>query len=249
MTQPRPLLFAPILLLAACGNGESVEGQPIAPAARAAGVPQAVGARSYDLTGFTVIESSGPDRVVVRVGPGFSVRAEGPAATLDALVIGLEDGALTIARRRGDTGRSKPATIFVTLPALTAASLRGSGGVAIDRLAGGDPVLTVAGSGDLSVGQVEAGTLTLNLGGSGRMRVGGTADRLTVASAGSGDVDARGLVAAEGTVTVQGSGDVAATVNGPATVSLVGSGDVTLGEGARCTTSVVGSGQVRCGGR
>ena len=244
-----PLVLA--LLLAGCNSGEVAEGRSVPPVTAQSGATaeQPASARTYALTGFDEIASAGPDRVVVRVGPAFAVRAEGPADVLDSLAIALDGRALTITREREFDGPTKAATIFVTLPTLTSASLRGSGEVTIDRMAGNDLAATVAGSGDLSIGRAEAGVLTLNLGGSGAMRVAGTAGRLEITSAGSGDVEAPQLVAAEATVRVQGSGGVTATVNGPADVSVVGSGDVTLGGGAQCRTTVAGSGDVRCGVR
>ncbi len=246
-----PLTLLPLtLLLAACGDGEAVEGRPATPVTPQpeATAARPAGARTYDLAGFTAVESSGPDRVEVRVGPAFSVRAEGPADVLDSLVVARSGPALTIARQREFDGPIRPATVFVTLPTLTAAALRGSGAIAVDRIAGRAFTGTLAGSGDLSLGRAEVGVLTLNVGGSGHLRLAGATQRLEVTTAGSGDVNASGLVAAEASVTVQGSGDVAATVNGPAEVSVIGSGDVDLGEGARCRTAVAGSGQVRCGG-
>ena len=244
-----PLLL--VLALAGCNSGEKVQGEAVTPMiARPNAVSAGVaGARSYPLTGFDEIRSAGPDRVVVRVGPAFSVRAEGPEQVLDSLALAVDGTVLTIEREREFAGPTRAATVFVTLPALAAASVRGSGAIAVDRMAGNDLAATVAGSGDLTVDRVEAGVLTLNLGGSGAMRVAGTAGRLKLSAAGSGDVEAQGLVAAEASVTVQGSGDVTATVNGPAEVSVVGSGDVTLGGGAKCRTTVAGSGHVSCGGQ
>lgn len=237
------------LALSACDGGEVVKGQVVAPVTPRpdAAADRPAGARAYALTGFNTIQSTGPDRVVVTVGPAFAARAEGPEAVLDDLVLSVADGTLTIGRERRFEGPTAPATVRIARPALTAASLRGSGGIAIDRMAGDALAATVAGSGDLTIGRVEAGVLTLSLGGSGAMRAAGTARRLAVASAGSGDVEAAGLIAAAATVSVQGSGDVTATVNGPADVDVVGSGNVTLGGAARCTTAVAGSGTVRCG--
>ena len=244
----RTVWLALTVLLAGCGNADGVEGEAVVPVTHQpqATAEQPASARTYPLTGFTAVESSGPDRVVVRVGPDFGVRAEGPADVLANLVVAAEGRRLTIARERSFNAPSEPATIYVTLPTLTAAGVRGSGEITVDRVAGDEVTGTVAGSGDLVIGRVEVGVLTLNIGGSGQAKVAGTAGRLEVTSAGSGDVDADRLVATEAQVTVQGSGGVQATVNGPATVSVIGSGDVDLGEGAQCRTTVQGSGAVRC---
>ena len=242
MTRLIPLL----LLLTACGQGEAIEGRPVAPTTAQPGGTLQPSARSYALTGFTAVESSGPDRVEVRVGPDFSVRAEGPPAVLATLVVAREGEALMIARERGSDRVRGTATLFVTLPRIVAVSLRGSGTVTVDQVRGPSLDATVAGSGDLTIGRAAVEVATLNLGGSGELRVGGTAGRLTLSSAGSGDVDLSGLTAGQATVTVQGSGDVTGRVTGPASVSVMGSGDVRLLGGADCRISVMGSGKVRC---
>ena len=238
-----------LALLAGCGNAETVSGEPARPMnttteAQAAGVQS----QTYPIADFVAVESSGPDRVQVTIGSGFSVRAEGPAGSLDTLIVARDGDALTIGRERSFDGRVEPATVFVTMAHIERSALRGSGTLSIDRVDSSAFEGIVAGSGDLRIGRMAVGVLTLNVGGSGTMTLSGTAQRLEATTAGSGDVEAKGLVAAEAAVTVQGSGSVSATVNGPATVSVVGSGDVDLGEGARCTTSATGSGEVRCDG-
>ena len=242
-----PILLT-LTLLAACGNPETVSGEPAHPTnttaeAKAAGVQS----QTYPIADFSAVESSGPDRVQVAVGPGFSVRAEGPAGSLDTLIVARDGDALTIGRERSFDGRVEPATIVVTMPHIERSASRGSGALSVDRVDGSAFEGTVAGSGDLRIRRMSVGVLTLNVGGSGTMMLAGTAQRLEATTAGSGDIEAKGLVATEAAVTVQGSGSVAATVNGPATVSVVGSGDVNLGDGARCTISVAGSGEVNCG--
>lgn len=246
MHVPRLIILG---LLAGCGPSDVVNGEPARPlnttvAAGAAGVRSQI----YSIAGFNAVESSGPDRVQVTVGPAFSVRAEGPAGSLDTLVVARDGDLLKIGRERSFDGRAEPATIFVTMPRISRSASRGSGTLSVNRVDATDFEATVAGSGDLSIGRMEVSVLTLNVGGSGTMTLAGTAQRLEATTAGSGDINATGLIAPEAAVKVQGSGSVAATVNGPATVSVMGSGDVDLGEGALCTTSLTGSGEVRCGG-
>ncbi len=226
-------IAAAVLALSGCAN--------------ASAVPSPATERSYALSGFTAVELAGPDDVRVSVGPGFSVRATGPAETLDRLEVTVVGDRLRV-RRIGRSVSRDGATVFVTLPALRAASLGGSGDLRVDRVEGGDFATAVAGSGDLTVERLAVDRLTGDLAGSGTLSLAGSARELELSVAGSGDVAAGGLATERAAVSVMGSGDVRAAVRGPASVSMMGSGDVDLGPAARCQVSKMGSGSVRCGG-
>jgi hypothetical protein len=176
--------------------------------------------RTYMLSDFSSIDLRGASDVDVRVGTGFSVRAQGPAEALDRLTIERDGDTLEIGRRKGvnlNWGRSGKVKVFVTLPRLAAAAISGSGDMTVDRVEGTRFAADVAGSGSLGVAAVRVG-----------------------------DVDAAGLKARSARVEIAGSGSVRAVVDGPATVDMMGSGDVDLGSAARCTVSKMGSGSVRC---
>ena len=203
--------------------------------------------RSFAAADFSTIELAGADDVDVRVGPAFSVRAEGAAEVLDRLRIETDGDTLEIGRKRGASGEGK-ARILVTLPRLAGASLAGSGTMTVDRVQGGDLKAELAGSGQLRFRQLGVETLDVDIAGSGSLTATGTARDLDLDIAGSGDFDARGLTATGAEVSIAGSGNVRATVNGRAEVNIMGSGDVDLGSGAKCQVSKMGSGDVRCGG-
>lgn len=235
----RSMILAALLPLVACGNNANIEGQEVP--AQGSGA-----ARTYDVRDFTTIKLAGSDDVDVRVGGGFSVRAEGDPQILAKLTISHDGDRLIVSRRW--SGARGTARVYVTLPKLTAASLDGSGDLAIDQVRGDSFDARLAGSGNLRIAQVAADSLALSLAGSGNIATAGQTGQLSLSLAGSGNVDATGLVAREAAIKSAGSGNVRATVRGPATVSLVGSGDVDLGGGARCTVRKAGSGTVRCGG-
>lgn len=232
------MIVAAALALGACVND--------------AGAQQMQGTeRSYALTGFDSIELGGPDTVRVSVGPGFSVRATGPEETLDRLEITVKDDSLRVRRKRqagGSFSREPGATVEVTMPAIRAAALGGSGTLNIDRVERGDFAAAVGGSGDLTLERVAVERMKAAIAGSGTLSLTGTARQLDASIAGSGDIAGGELVVERASVSVMGSGDVRAAVRGNAAVSVMGSGDVDLGPDARCTISKAGSGQVRCGG-
>ncbi|EZP50985.1 MULTISPECIES: head GIN domain-containing protein [unclassified Sphingomonas] len=205
--------------------------------------------RTYPAQGFSRIDVTGSDDVDVRLGNGFSVRAEGPADELDTLRIAESDGTLTIGRKRGiGWGRHRAVKVFVTLPRLAEARVTGTATVAVDRITGAGFKAEVSGSGDLNIAALTVDTADLSITGTGDVRAGGAVKMLHVAVAGTGSVDAAGLRVARADVSVAGMGDVRAAVDGPAQVAISGTGDVDLGASARCTVSNHGTGSVRCGG-
>lgn len=238
----RPLLLASLLPLAAC----QFAGADDAGIAGTGSGSQ----RTFPVAGFTAIELAGADDVDVRVGGGFSVRAEGPAAQLATLRIERKGDTLAIGRRWNgiSLGRGDKVMLHVTLPRLTGASIAGSGTMNVDRVQGAGFKADIAGSGTLAVAALAVDKAEVDLAGSGSLQAAGTAKALGIDITGSGRIDAAGLAAGSASVSIAGSGDVRATVDGPATVAIMGSGDVDLGPRARCTTTRMGSGSVRCGG-
>jgi hypothetical protein len=204
--------------------------------------------RTYQVVDFTGVDLKGSDDVDVRVGAGYSVRAEGPSEQLDRLRIGKDGDTLVVGRRSGmSLGRSGPVKIFVTMPRLAAARIAGSGDMAVDRVEGPAFTGNIAGSGNLVIATVAVDRTKLRIAGAGDVTAAGRTGSLGIEIAGSGDIHAPSLTATQAAVSIAGSGNVRARVDGPATVSIMGVGDVDLGPGARCTISKKGVGSVRCG--
>ena len=241
----RTVAIAALLPLAACGAlASDGAGEGIAPSGSGT-------TRNYPVSDFTKIALKGADDVVVSVGPAFAVRAEGPSDALDKLRITRDGATLSVDRKRGigiGWGSSgEGVKVYVSMPAIAAASLAGSGDLSVDRVTGGEFAASVAGSGDLSVGDLKVSSTALSIAGSGGIAAKGATQTLDMSIAGSGDISAAGLTAAGATVAIAGSGNATATVDGSAKVSLVGSGDAILGPRARCKVSRIGSGEARCG--
>ncbi|HEX4695247.1 head GIN domain-containing protein [Sphingomonas sp.] len=236
----RYLALLVLVPLAGCHVGDDQKGV----AASGAG-----GNRTFAADGFSAVEATGPDDVDVRVGSGFSVRAEGDAKALDKLEI-VKNGDTLEVRRKSSSGfswgSSGHAKVYITMPRITAASATGSGDMAVDHVDGNAFTVDATGSGDVSVGSINVQSVSLSLTGSGGVTAAGTAKSGKVSITGSGDVDAGKLNLSSAEVSVMGSGNVAASVAGPANVDVMGSGDVTLTGGAKCTTSKMGSGSVTC---
>jgi Putative auto-transporter adhesin, head GIN domain len=238
-----PALVTAILLLGAChvGDGPSHDGES-----------HGTASRDYRVGPFDRISLAGADDVIVAVGGAPSVRAQGDDEELDRMEIGVANGELRISRR-GQGGWSwfgghhRGVTVHVTVPALTAAAIRGSGDMRIDRIEGPAFAATITGSGDMDIGAARIGAASLSITGSGAIRASGSAQRASIAVTGSGDANLAALEIGDATIAVAGSGDVTARATGTAQVELRGSGDVTVTGGARCTVSKTGSGDVDCG--
>lgn len=246
----RRSLFAAVtpFALAACsiGGGDADAQGSGAPASGSGN------ARTFAVADFDTVDLRGSDDVDVRVGSGFSVRAEGPSEVLDRLRIVRDGNKLRIGRKSDKGFRwsgDDSVRVLVTMPRIAGASVSGSGDIAIDRAEGARFDGDIAGSGGLTIAAMQVEEASLSIAGSGDVKAAGAAKRLVVEIAGSGDIDARDLRAGSAKVSIAGSGGVRATVYGAAEVDMAGSGDVDLGDRARCTTRSHGSGTVRCGGR
>jgi len=244
-----PSLIA-IAALAACSDSS-------AKSADAKATPSGQqGQRQFQLANFDHVTLKGPDNVEVRVGPAFSVTAQGDTGVMQALEIKLDGTDLEIGRKNtrnsfnwgGSNDDDAAIKVIVTMPAIRGATLAGSGDLSVDRVTGDAFDASLAGSGDMLLGGLAVKTAELSIAGSGDIRANGTADQVKVSIAGSGDADGSGLAAKGAQVSIAGSGNTRLAVDGQANVSIVGSGDVDLGPKARCQKSVMGSGDVTCGG-
>ena len=208
--------------------------------------------RDYRVGSFDRVSAAGANLVIVHVGSAPSVRARGPAETLERMEVVVERGGLQIRPRREyshnfDWHNLRPATYTVTLPRLTDASLAGSGEMRIDRAEGDRFAASVAGSGNLDIAALRVGHANLSMAGSGNLGARGSATRADLSIAGSGDIRARGLSSGSAAVSIAGSGDAELTARETVNVSIIGSGDAKIGGGARCAVTRMGSGAAHCG--
>ena len=248
----RALIFAsPFLALAlwgvasnAFGNGDSGDAPERAtqtgPAEK----------RSFSVGSFTAVSLEGSDDVRVVRGPAPSVTATGSKRVLDLLNIRVEGNTLKVDRKSGRMSWSwnsdGGAVITVTMPSITAASVGGSGNMAVDRADGDSFSAAVDGSGNLKIASVAVKRVQLAASGSGNLTIAGTATDSTMAADGSGNIAARGLSSNQATIAADGSGDVDATVRGRATIAVNGSGNVDVTGTDNCAIVKDGSGDARC---
>ncbi|MFN3371047.1 MAG: head GIN domain-containing protein [Sphingomonadaceae bacterium] len=213
-----------------------------------AAAPALAAERSFAVGSFDRIILTGSPDVDVRVGPAPSVVARGEPADLDRLDIRVEKGVLLIGTRPNSWNwRTRAGVrIEVSAPSLNAATINGSGDMAVDRLAGGPFTGRIGGSGDMRLPSLDATRLSLVVSGSGSITAAGTCDSADLQVSGSGDVLAERLTCRTLTAGVTGSGRIVARATETAELSVTGSGDIKASGGARCTTRTTGSGTIRC---
>ena len=230
---------AAALLAGACHFGADAEDRESGPEV----------SRNYQVGAFDKIEVAGPYEVNVVSGGQGGISAKGGENLLAETEVIVENGTLKIIpkKRKGIrwNWRGGKAVFTVNAAALRGATIAGSGGINVDKVAG-DFEGEVAGSGNLNLASVEGGKIDFNIAGSGEVRAAGKADRVDISIAGSGDVDTRGLVSRTADVSIAGSGNVVANASETADVNIMGSGDVEITGGAKCSVSKAGSGDVRC---
>src|SRR5687767_14789171 len=208
--------------------------------------------RNYQVGAFDRLEVAGPYDVTVTTGSAPSVRASGGERAIERMVVEVKGGTLMIhtKKRKGINfgwSRSHPVQLTVTVPALTAAEIAGSGDISVDKVGGDLFEAGVAGSGNLRVGEINVKRLRAGIAGSGEINAGrGRAAAADYEIAGSGDIDGGGVIAETASVSIAGSGNVTAHATGTASVEIAGSGDVRVTGGAKCSVSKAGSGNVQC---
>jgi hypothetical protein len=216
-------------------------------AAVVSATPALAAERTFSVSDFTKVKLSGSADVSVATGSAASARATGSEADLDRLVLEVRGGELVISQKSGSWNWGREGIrVFVTVPALEAATVNGSGDMVVDRVKGQAFSGVAAGSGDLQLGAVDVRSVSLAVNGSGDVVAAGRCDSGTFSLNGSGDISAAGLKCRDVTVSVNGSGDIAAHASGSATAALNGSGDINITGGARCTKAARGSGDISC---
>lgn len=205
--------------------------------------------KDYNVGDFKEIESAGSYDVTVKTGSAPSVRAEGPADMLAKLRIEVKGDTLRISpdkSRNFHWGRSGNIRIAITVPELRAASIAGSGNIAVDKISGDSFKGNIAGSGELDLPSVNVKQAEFNIAGSGSAKVAGKAESAEYTIAGSGDLDGANLETKDATVNVAGSGDIRAKATGTVSGAVMGSGNVTITGGAKCDVKKMGSGSINC---
>lgn len=181
--------------------------------------------QTRELARFSSVELAGSNNVSIHVGGTQSVVVHADDNLIGRITTRVQAGTLLIGNTPGSFTTKSPMSVDVSVPALKALKLTGSG------------VISVTG--------IKTASVTVMLSGSGVLRASGSATRLDVTLSGSGDAQLNQLVAREVHAVVSGSGRILVTATKSLSAAVPGSGAIIYsGNPAQVTTSVTGSGAV-----
>lgn len=210
--------------------------------------------RGYTLTAFDRIIVNGP--FVVRLSttqPGQDY-AEGDARAIEQISVQITGRTLTVRRNVSGNWGGYPgegngaATLYLTTPNLTQATVIGTGDLEIDRMEGGQVIASLGGNGRLAIREFDADNVALSLTGAGGIEAGGHGETGRITVQGAGTVSAQALTIEDLSVNLNGPGMIEVTADREAEIVASGNGNVTVYGDAACTDRSVGSGSVQCGG-
>lgn len=219
-----------LLVLAGVAIGLLVHGDVVDRSSNA-GVVEGSGVaatQARDVRSFGAVDLAGSSNVTIHVGGKQAVVVRADDNLLDRVTTQVEGETLVIGTTPGSFEARSPMSVEVTVPALEALTLSGSGIVTADG--------------------IDTDRLTVALPGSGVLRASGKASVLDVRHAGSGDAQLDGLVAADAHAVLSGSGRIVLTATESLDAAVPGSGAIFYGgDPAQVTTDVTGSGVVMRG--
>ena len=218
----------------------------------ASATPAAAAERRFSVTDFDRVQVEGPYQVVLVTDRPSAALAVGSREAIDRVSIDVQSRTLRIRPNRsawgGYPGESAgPVRIELATRLLRAATVNGSGSLAIDKARGLRVELSVAGSGRLGVAMLDADVLIVGLLGSGKVTLAGRAKQLRATIQGTGDLAARDLRAENAQINADTAGSIAVGAGRTAKVTATGQGDVEIVGTPACTVVGHSAAQVSCG--
>ena len=186
----------------------------------------------------------------MRPGP-YDVQVTVDDNVVDDLRVEVRDGTLHFGLRPQVRLRRVTLRAQVTMPALDAVGVSGSGDATFAEFESLSLRLSVTGSGDVEGSEITVGALDVGVSGSGDITLRGASDdqpagALTLQISGSGSADLGGCAFASADIGITGSGSGTLTLgSGDLTGSISGSGEVHYrGSPARVNVRTTGAGRV-----
>lgn len=205
------------------------------------------------VSSFERLRVEGPFKVAVTTGASPGARVSGDARALDGVEV-RQDGATVVVRRaadrwgeQGQAAPGAPATITLSTPTLTSASVIGAGAVAVNAMKGTRIDVSVTGTGTLAVARVDGAQVNAQSIGNGQITLGGRAAKARLLVNGAGSIHADTLDAGEVTVRLDGPGEATARASYAADVVNTGLGHVAISGTPKCQVKADAGGPVTCG--
>lgn len=208
--------------------------------------------RTYSVGSFERVRVEGAFDVRLTTAASPRASATGPTRAVDALIIEIQGGTLTVRARTAASGETPPpgaAKMIVTLatPLLRSGNVSGGGRLRIAPMKAERIDLAVSGTGELFVEGASTDQLNATLVGPGAIHLAGRAQRAMLQLQGAGSVDAAGLMVNDLSIRSDGTGETHAAARFTARISAVGLGAVTVDGKPACTVRAPGGAPVSCG--
>jgi hypothetical protein len=182
-------------------------------------------AQAREVPSFRSVDLAGSNNVSIDVGKRQSVVVNGDRGAVRHVTTVVVGGKLVIGNTPDQPSSKSPMRVVITMPALTALELGGSGVLSATNLIGAP--------------------LSVALSGSGIVRASGSATDVGIRLGGSGDIQLEHLVARNVAATLAGSGRILVNAANSLKASVPGSGVIMyVGQPEHVTTAITGSGAV-----
>lgn len=192
------------------------------------------------------IKVSGSMNIIVDSG-ATAIRVEAEENILPYIITTVHDNWLEIRTRKNvRISTTRPMTVYVTTPYVTAVRIDGSGNITSEnKMWSKDPIsINIGGSGDVRM-LVNTPKIDADIAGSGNVTIAGETRDVDVSIAGSGNFEGKDLKAENAKVKIAGSGDATVFADVKLNASIVGSGNVSYIGHADVERKIAGSGKVR----
>ncbi|GAB2947007.1 head GIN domain-containing protein [Hymenobacter coalescens] len=239
-----PRLILPVALLATLAAFRPAPEAALKPAAYAAADTR----EQRQVAAFTRLTLATSAEVILEQGSTQKVEVVGAAEDLKDVETTVENGRLRIGtvHKNGLNWRGfrGPVKVYVTMPAIEALGVSGSGKLHADKpLRAKALTLAVSGSGQLRA-PLSAESVDASVSGSGSMALSGSTQTLKAGISGSGRIEASGLQAGSCEAHISGSGNCRLNVSESLDARISGSGNISYAGSPRVTKHIAGSGRV-----
>lgn len=211
--------------------------------------PGSAATRNFGITSFEKVSVNGPFKVHLTTGVAPYATATGSPAAIDQIVIEMRGDTLVVRKAADSWGGypgEDPGPVEISLGThdLAAASLNGSGAIAIDKVKGLSFDLAVQGSGAAAVDQADVDQLKIAVTGTASATLAGRAGKMTAVVRGVSSLDASALQSKDAAIGAEGTATIAADVSNSASIDGTGAVTVRLTGAPACKLRVGGSASV-----
>ena len=216
-------------------------------------VPATAAEKRVAVGSFDRVRVNGPFEVTYVTGSP-NARVSGDERVIERVELRVDGTTLTIRNRQGGDERAvpaltEPATVTLSSPSLTSASVFAGGRLSATRIKGTRVDLAVSGAGVIAVADAVADQVNATVIGTGTVTLAGRAAKARYVMNGAGRIDARKLDAGDVLVLLDGPGEIAAAARYDAQVTNTGLGAVSIAGAPKCNVRARAGGPVACSGR